>query len=153
MPLHYKRRKRWGKWNPLMANKFKLVFFGTVTIRKFEEYSYSRMGAAQEFINYNNANPAINFKGSRVIWCVVGCTQFVIIAKIWSLGNQILSNRWHELRAKRISCCRNVWKLRPLSESAIMVIKVKWFAVLILKCEVSLWTNKNWSAKSQRIRI
>ena len=51
-------------------------------------------------------------------------TQFVIIAKIWSLGNQILSNRWHELLAKRISCCRNVWKLRPLSESAIIMIKV-----------------------------
>ena len=72
-----------------MANKFKLVFFGTVTIREFEEYSYSRMGAAQEFINYNNANPAINFKGSCVIWCVVGCIVFVSQREPLSAGEPL----------------------------------------------------------------
>ena len=69
-----------------MANKFKLVFFGTVTVRKFEEYSYSRMGAAQEFINYNNASPAINFKGSCVICCFVGCIVFVSQRETLSAG-------------------------------------------------------------------
>ena len=54
-----------------MANKFKLVFFGTVTIREFEEYSYSRMGAAQEFINYNKAESLqIHWPGPSMKVCV-----------------------------------------------------------------------------------
>ena len=47
------------------------------------------MGAAQEFINYNNANPAINFKGSRDIWCVVGCIVLVSQREPLSAGEPL----------------------------------------------------------------